>query len=184
MCGKLFSPLDHEEQEELVRARMSTGKFCQFCRSSVGFGPATWPLHRGVRNADCERGNCASAPSREGSSPGTALPSRTKLQAGPTQSVSTFSSSGIGSACQTRSMRSRHRLESSFRFSALSHGMITGLAWRITRQAVPRLWPFTCLPRLGDPSEPSLAPQTAEPLAPCSSNPVPDHPAGRPGASP
>src|ERR1035437_8680810 len=31
---------------------------------------------------------------------------------------------------------------------------------------MPRLWPFSYLPRLGDPSEPSLAPQTAEPLAP------------------
>src|ERR1035441_8420829 len=33
-------------------------------------------------------------------------------------------------------------------------------------QAVSRLWPFTRLPCLGDPSGPSLAPQTAEPLAP------------------
>ena len=30
---------------------------------------------------------------------------------------------------------------------------------------VPRLWPFTRLPRLGDPSGPGLAPQTGEPLA-------------------
>src|ERR1035441_10157544 len=36
----------------------------------------------------------------------------------------------------------------------------------ITRQAVPRLWPFTRLLRLGDTSEPSLAPQTAQPAAP------------------
>jgi hypothetical protein len=46
--------------------------------------------------------------------------------------------------------------------------MVTGLALRITRQAVPQLWPLTRLPRLGDPSEPSLAPQTVELLAPCS----------------
>ena len=39
-------------------------------------------------------------------------------------------------------------------------------------------------PRLGDPSEPSLAPHTAEPLAPQSSSPAPDRPAGRAGASP
>ena len=52
------------------------------------------------------------------------------------------------------------------------------------RQAVPRLWPYTRLPRLGDPSEPSLAPQVVEPLAPGSPNPAPDHPAGRPGVSP
>ena len=38
------------------------------------------------------------------------------------------------------------------------------------RQAEPGLWPFTRLPRLGDPSGPSLAPQKAEPLAPCSFN--------------
>ena len=58
------------------------------------------------------------------------------------------------------------------RFIALSNGRVTGRAGRITRPAVPRLWPFTRLPRLGDPSEPSLAPQTAEPcssrlLQPC-----------------
>src|SRR5208282_816444 len=39
-------------------------------------------------------------------------------------------------------------------------------------------------PRPGGPSELGLAPQTAEPLAPYSSNPAPDHPAGRTGASP
>ena len=34
-----------------------------------------------------------------------------------------------------------------------------------------RLWPFAASPRLGDPSEPSLAPQIAEPLAPDCSKP-------------
>lgn len=33
-------------------------------------------------------------------------------------------------------------------------------------------------------SEPSLAPQSAEPLVPYSSDLAPDRPAGRPGASP
>jgi hypothetical protein len=32
-------------------------------------------------------------------------------------------------------------LESKTCFIALSDGMVTGLAWMITRQAVPRLWP-------------------------------------------
>ena len=49
------------------------------------------------------------------------------------------------------------------RFIALSDGRVTGRARRTTRPAVPQLCPFTRLPRLGDPSEPSLAPQTAEP---------------------
>src|ERR1035441_158476 len=57
-------------------------------------------------------------------------------------------------------------IEFETRFIALSDGRVTGHAGRITRPAVPRLWPFTRLPRLGDPSEPSLAPQTVEPLAP------------------
>jgi len=43
----------------------------------------------------------------------------------------------------------------------------------ITRQAVSRRWLFTCPPPLGDPSEPSLASQTAEPLAPIHPAPHP-----------
>ena len=39
------------------------------------------------------------------------------------------------------------------------------------RQPVRRLWAYTRLPYLRDPSGPSLAPQTAEPLAPYSSSP-------------
>ena len=35
---------------------------------------------------------------------------------------------------------------------------------------MPRLWPLARFSRLGDPSEPSLAPQTAESLAPYCSN--------------
>jgi hypothetical protein len=49
---------------------------------------------------------------------------------------------------------------------------------------VPRLWPFTRLPRLGDPFEPSLAPQTVEPLAPDPSKLAPDLRAGLAGDSP
>jgi hypothetical protein len=75
-------------------------------------------------------------------------------------------------------------IEYETRFIALSDGRVTGRAQRITPPAVPRLWPFTRLPRLGDPSGPSLAPQTAEPLAPGSSNPAPDPPASVTGASP
>jgi hypothetical protein len=62
--------------------------------------------------------------------------------------------------------------------------MVIGLVCRITRQAAPQLWPLIRLPRLGDPSEPSLAPDTVEPIAPCSSNPTPDPPAGRAVDSP
>jgi len=50
--------------------------------------------------------------------------------------------------------------------------------------SAPQLWPLIRLPRLGDPSEPSLAPDTVEPIAPCSSNPTPDPPAGRAVDSP
>ena len=75
-------------------------------------------------------------------------------------------------------------IEYETRFIALSDGRVTGHAGRITRPAVPRLWPFTRLPRLGDPSEPSLAPQTVEPLAPGSPNPAPDPRASATGASP
>src|ERR1035437_3353791 len=42
------------------------------------------------------------------------------------------------------------------RFIVLSGGRVAGLAGRIVRQVVPRLWPFTRLPRLGYPSEPQL----------------------------
>ena len=48
---------------------------------------------------------------------------------------------------------------------------------------MPRHQPFAAFPRRGDPSKPSLAPQTAEPLAPYSSNAAPDRPAGRAGTS-
>jgi hypothetical protein len=53
-----------------------------------------------------------------------------------------------------------------------------------TRPAVPRRWLFTRFPRLGDPSEPSFAPETVEPLAAGSSHPAPDPLAGPSGASP
>jgi hypothetical protein len=75
-------------------------------------------------------------------------------------------------------------LESKTRSIALSFGIITGLARRITRQAAPRLWPFARFPCLGDPSESSLAPPKVEPLATCSSDLAPDRPADPAGAPP
>ena len=75
-------------------------------------------------------------------------------------------------------------LEGKTRFIAFADGRVTRLARRLTRQAVPRLRPFTRLPRFGDPSEPGLAPQTSEPLARDSSNLAPDPPADLTGASP
>ena len=49
---------------------------------------------------------------------------------------------------------------------------------------VPRLWFFARLPRLGGPSEPGLAPRTAEPLAPYFTNPAPERPGSPTVASP
>ena len=51
-------------------------------------------------------------------------------------------------------------------------------------QKVPQLSPWSSSPRLGDFSEPSLAPQTAEPVAPYSPTAAPGPPAGLPVASP
>ena len=66
-------------------------------------------------------------------------------------------------------------LESKTRFIALAEGRVTGLLLcRIMPEMMPRLWPLVCFPRLGGPSNLSLALETAEPaglllLQPCTS---------------
>jgi hypothetical protein len=51
-------------------------------------------------------------------------------------------------------------IEYETRFIALYDRRVTRRARRITPPALPQLWPFTRLSRPGDPSEPSLTPQT------------------------
>jgi hypothetical protein len=62
-----------------------------------------------------------------------------------------------------RKSLSYNLLESKTRFIALAEGRVTGLLLsRISPETMPRLWPSVGFPRLGEPSNLSLAPETAE----------------------
>src|ERR1019366_8827339 len=97
-------------------------------------------------------------PPQPWSSDGSTLGSRARNDQPPSAQEGTFSL-----RLEPKSF-SYNLLESKTRFIALAEGMVTGLfLWRIRPETVPRLWPLACFPRLGDPSDLSLAPETAEP---------------------